>query len=327
MYYIVIRKLPKNRIEEQIMNDMIARNLKRFRISKKLTQEQAAELLGVNSQTISRWECSTSLPDITLLPEIAKLYGVTIDDLYRETSVAYENYAQRLAAKYESNRDPQDFLMAEQEFTRLISKGNYSADDLRTFGITYQYMMMYCQEKALYWLDRAIAAAKDTDPNMLRRSRAQKLRMLALLSRSEEALMKQQKLAELHPEDVEEQILLLVALMYAEKYEDAYQFVGRCMARFPEEWEFYVHASDISRKLERYDEALRYADRAISIHPTWVDAKYAKAWCFENMQKYQEAYEMYLEIAADCRRDGYEIEADAEMHRAKQVMEQYLSNQ
>jgi hypothetical protein len=36
---------------------------------------------------------------------------------------------------------------------------------------------------------------------------------------------------------------------------------------------------------------------------------------------------MYLEIAADCQRDGYEIEADAEMHHAKQVMEQYLSNQ
>jgi transcriptional regulator with XRE-family HTH domain len=323
MDYIVTRKLPKNRIEGQMMNDVMSRNLKRFRVSKKLTQEQVAVLLGVNAQTISRWECSTSLPDVMLLPEIARLYGVTIDDLYRETSVAYENYAQRLAAQYEASRDPQDFLWAEQEFTRLIAKGNDSAEDLRTFGITYQYMMLYCQEKALYWLDRAIAAAKDTEPNVLRRSSAQKMRVLALLGRSEEALVKQQALAALHPNDVEAQRLLLIALIYAEKNEEAYAFVEKCMARFPEEWEFYVHASDIARKLGCYEEALRYADCAIAMHPTGVDAKYSKAWCYEKLEQYQDAYEMYLEIAADCRRDGYEIEADTEMQHAKQQLEQH----
>lgn len=308
------------------MNDVLSRNLKRFRISKKLTQEQAAEILGVNAQTVSRWECATSLPDVTILPEIAKLYGVTIDDLYRETSVAYENYAQRLASAYEATRNSQDFLMAEQEFTRLISKGNYSADDLRTFGITYQYMMMYCQEKTLYWLDRAIEEAKKNDPNMLRRCRAQKMRVLSLLNRSEEALKDQQELAALHPEDVEEQLLLLIALMHAEKYEDAHDHVLNCISRFPDEWEFYAHASDISRKLGLYDEALRFADHAISIQPTWVDAKYSKAWCYEKMEKYQEAYEMYLEIAADCQRDGFEIEANTELQHAKQLLEQYLND-
>ena len=37
------------------------RNLKRFRLSKKLTQEQAAERLGVSAQSISRWECGITL--------------------------------------------------------------------------------------------------------------------------------------------------------------------------------------------------------------------------------------------------------------------------
>ena len=36
------------------------------------------------------------------IPKIAKLYCVTTDDFFKETSIAYENYAQRLAAIYES---------------------------------------------------------------------------------------------------------------------------------------------------------------------------------------------------------------------------------
>ena len=310
-----------------MMNEVLSKNLKRFRAARKLTQEQAAEALGVNAQTISRWECATSLPDVMILPEIARLYCVTIDDLYRKSSAAYENYAQRLASQYEATRNPQDFLLAEQEFRRLISEGDFGADDLRTFGITYQYMMMYCQEKALYWLDRATQKAENTDDTMYRRSRAQKMRVLSLINRSEEALKEQQNRVKEAPENVDERMLLVVALIYARRYEEAYEYVLSCISRFPEEWEFYAHASDIARNLGLYEEALQFADQAIAMHPTWVDAKYSKAWCYEKMEKYREAYEVYLEIAADSRRAGYEIEADAELQHAKQLMEQLLEKQ
>ena len=45
-----------------------------------LTQEQVAEMLQVSAQTVSRWECGSTLPDAMTLPEIARLYGVTVDD-------------------------------------------------------------------------------------------------------------------------------------------------------------------------------------------------------------------------------------------------------
>ena len=85
---------------------VFSQNLKRFRIAKNMTQEQAAEALGVSTQTVSRWECNTTLPDVTILPKIAALYCVTIDDLYRESSVAYDNYAQRLASVFEASLKP-----------------------------------------------------------------------------------------------------------------------------------------------------------------------------------------------------------------------------
>ncbi len=82
-------------------NTVFSENLKKFRIARSLTQEQVADALSVNAQTVSRWECGTTLPDVLTLPEIAKLYGVTTDDLYKKHSVAYDNYAQRLSAAYE----------------------------------------------------------------------------------------------------------------------------------------------------------------------------------------------------------------------------------
>ncbi len=55
--------------------------LKTLRKEKNWTQEQAAEQLGVSNRTVSRWETGTNMPDISLLLEIAELYGVSIPEL------------------------------------------------------------------------------------------------------------------------------------------------------------------------------------------------------------------------------------------------------
>lgn len=55
--------------------------LKRLRIDSGKTQEQLAEQLGVNHRTISRWETGRTMPDFTLLIELGRLYGVTVDEL------------------------------------------------------------------------------------------------------------------------------------------------------------------------------------------------------------------------------------------------------
>ncbi len=52
-----------------------------LRKSKGFTQEEFAEKLGVTAQAVSKWENDASCPDIMLLPEIAKIFGVSIDEL------------------------------------------------------------------------------------------------------------------------------------------------------------------------------------------------------------------------------------------------------
>ena len=44
-----------------------------------LTQGEVAEMLCVSTQAISKWETGTSYPDLSLLPTIANLFGVSVD--------------------------------------------------------------------------------------------------------------------------------------------------------------------------------------------------------------------------------------------------------
>ncbi len=56
-------------------------NISALRKAKGMTQEEFAEKLGVTPQAVSKWENSVSCPDIMLLPRIAEIFGVSIDEL------------------------------------------------------------------------------------------------------------------------------------------------------------------------------------------------------------------------------------------------------
>ncbi len=51
-------------------NTVLSKNLKKLRLEKNLTQENVAATLGLNPQTVSRWECGVTLPDVLTLPEM-----------------------------------------------------------------------------------------------------------------------------------------------------------------------------------------------------------------------------------------------------------------
>lgn len=63
------------------MNNTIGSRICKFRKEKGLTQEELALQLGVTSQAVSKWENDLSCPDITLLPKLAGILGVTTDTI------------------------------------------------------------------------------------------------------------------------------------------------------------------------------------------------------------------------------------------------------
>lgn len=50
------------------------------------TQKELSELIGVSSQAVSKWEQKISCPDIMLLPKIAEVFGITIDELFGKSA-------------------------------------------------------------------------------------------------------------------------------------------------------------------------------------------------------------------------------------------------
>lgn len=63
------------------MNESIGNRIAKFRKAKGMTQEELAHHMGVSSQAVSKWENDASCPDISTLPALCKVLGVTTDEL------------------------------------------------------------------------------------------------------------------------------------------------------------------------------------------------------------------------------------------------------
>lgn len=87
--YLIIKALRKYintqevREEKAVIRKSLSEILKENRIRCKMTQEFVAESLGVSRQAVSKWENGTSDPSTSNLLAIAKLYGISADDIIK----------------------------------------------------------------------------------------------------------------------------------------------------------------------------------------------------------------------------------------------------
>ncbi len=61
-----------------------------LRKSKGITQQELADMLNVSNKAVSRWERDETAPDVTLIPAIADIFGVTCDELLRGSRIRSE---------------------------------------------------------------------------------------------------------------------------------------------------------------------------------------------------------------------------------------------
>jgi DNA-binding XRE family transcriptional regulator len=90
LFILLIKSLRKYlrsgevRKEKRLVCKSLGETLKEHRTRCKMTQEFVAEHLGVSRQAVSKWENGTSDPSTSNLLSLAKLYGISPEELLKE---------------------------------------------------------------------------------------------------------------------------------------------------------------------------------------------------------------------------------------------------
>lgn len=88
--YLLVKALRKYTKSEPVRKEKaenaktLGQVIKQHRMDCKMTQEFIAETLGVSRQAVSKWESGASDPSTTNLMALAKLFGITAEELLKE---------------------------------------------------------------------------------------------------------------------------------------------------------------------------------------------------------------------------------------------------
>ena len=74
-------------------SETLGRRIARLRLAKTATQERLAKELNVSPQAVSKWENDINYPDISLLPNLARFLGVSVDELLSGASASAQESA------------------------------------------------------------------------------------------------------------------------------------------------------------------------------------------------------------------------------------------
>ena len=298
---------------------VIANNLRKLRTEKKYTQDQVAQMISVSPQSVSRWECGTTLPEVTLLPEIAKIFAVTVDDLFREDCLAYANYAQRLLAVYEASGKFEDFLAARREFQKLLASGNYSRDDLRSYGILNQYLMLHSADEAMLNFNKVLEApARDS---VYYSTWRQKLSLMVQMGEWKTAVQRVQEQLDMDKNNPEYWSMMVHVYACSKQPEKAQEYLDKALLMFPENAIFHIYAGDLYAEKGNYDEAFLHWEKSLVLDDRFMDARYAMASCYEELGQYDKAYAAWLALASEMDRRGWVIEKDYPVKMAQKCKE------
>ena len=87
-------------------SETLGRRIARLRLARTATQERLAKELNVSPQAVSKWENDINYPDISLLPDLVRFLGVSVDELLsgasastQESVAAQESAAEKSTAE------------------------------------------------------------------------------------------------------------------------------------------------------------------------------------------------------------------------------------
>lgn len=110
------------------MNINLSEKLKSLRKEKNVSQEKLAGYLGVSFQAVSKWENSNTYPDIALLPEIARFFGITVDELLQAEQIderkLYADYEKRATDLFRVSRITEVLTLWQEAYHKMPNNIN-----------------------------------------------------------------------------------------------------------------------------------------------------------------------------------------------------------
>ena len=115
----------------------IGKRISEFRKAKNMTQFELADKLFISFQAVSNWERGNSMPDISKLPELAEILGVTIDDILGKSNTVLHDvvFSQTPIIKEYSDTDISEAtqLLKPSQIEDILIKTDYNPRFLSTF--------------------------------------------------------------------------------------------------------------------------------------------------------------------------------------------------
>ncbi|MBR2371015.1 MAG: helix-turn-helix transcriptional regulator [Clostridia bacterium] len=98
----------------------IAEKLVQLRTSKGVTQEDVAQALSVSNKTVSKWENGASTPDLSMLVELSRYYGVTTDTLLGLSEDKKQSTEEEICSSFKGLDRRQSVLKAFETVKALV---------------------------------------------------------------------------------------------------------------------------------------------------------------------------------------------------------------
>ena len=139
----------------------LGKKIRQLRFRAGLTQEQLAEKLGIGGQSVSKWENAVAMPDITMLPLLAEVFGVSIDDLFDLTG---EQRLNRIENSLDITEElPQDLFREYEDFLKeQIESGQNRQRAASLIAYLYWHRMNSCAKKAAGYAKDVIRTSPGT---------------------------------------------------------------------------------------------------------------------------------------------------------------------
>lgn len=136
----------------------LGKKIRQLRFKAGLTQEQLADKLGIGPQSVSKWENAVAMPDITALPLLAEVFGVTIDDLF---DLSTEQRLNRIENRMDAEEElPQDVFWEYEEFLKgQLTSEQHGKRATELIAYLYWHRMNAEGKKAARYAKEAILRA------------------------------------------------------------------------------------------------------------------------------------------------------------------------